>query len=266
MRPILFHLGELPVPAFWTMALLGFLLALLVVRAEVKRRGYGADVAYDIVLYAYIGGWVGARLFLIPTGWHLFRNDPLGFLLSGSGWVWYGGVIGGAVGVLWLARQRGMGLLTVSDITAPALAMGLAIGRIGCQLSGDGDYGVATTMPWGMSYPDGVVPTTETVHPTPVYEMLGCFAIFAYLWRRRWQPHVAGSQIAIYLIASGALRFLIEFVRRNPDWLFGLTTAQWFSVVSIAAGVLLLRRRDQAAVPLAASPIPPAQPPLPPPF
>src|SRR4051812_45034637 len=107
MRPILFHLGELAVPSFWTMALLGFLVAMLVVRSDAIRRGYGADFAYDLVLYAYIGGWVGARLFIIPTGWDLFVSDPIGFLLSGSGWVWYGGVVGGAVGVLWMARSRG---------------------------------------------------------------------------------------------------------------------------------------------------------------
>lgn len=241
MRPILFHLGELPIPAFWTMALAGFLVAFLVIKSDIQRRGYSVTLAYDMVLYAYIGGWVGARLFMIPTGWEYFTEDPLGFLLSGSGWVWYGGVVGGFLALVLLAQRRNLSLLALGDIAAPALAMGLAMGRIGCQLSGDGDYGVPTDLPWGMSYPNGVVPTTENVHPTPVYEMLGCYVIFGYLWRRRHQALPAGDLLGRYLIFSGFLRLAIEFVRRNPAWLLGLTTAQWFSVASIALGVWILR-------------------------
>jgi phosphatidylglycerol:prolipoprotein diacylglycerol transferase len=247
VRPILFELGELPIPSFWAMALLGFVLAFAVVRADLIRRGMPSVLAYDMILYAYVGGWVGARLFMIPTGWQYFIVDPLGFLLSGSGWVWYGGVIGGGVAVLWLFRRRGLPLALAGDIAAPALSMGLAIGRIGCQLSGDGDYGVPTDLPWGMSYPEGVVPTTERVHPTPVYEMIACFAILGYLWAR-YRPELPhGDLIGRYLILSGVVRFLIEFIRRNPAWLLGLTTAQWLSVACVVIGVILLRRAAQNA-------------------
>lgn len=240
MRPILFHLGDLPIPAFWTMAFLGFLAAFLVVRSDVVRRGYDVTFAYDITLYAYIGGWVGARLFILPTAWEYFVEDPIGILLSGSGWVWYGGVVGGALACFLLAYRRGVDIREMGDIAAPALAMGLAFGRIGCQLSGDGDYGVPTDLPWGMSYPEGIVPTTDRVHPTPVYEMAGSFALFGYLWHRRHHSGGVGELLGIYLACSGLLRFLIEFVRRNPDWLLGLTTAQWFSLGSIALGVGLI--------------------------
>lgn len=247
MRPVLFEIGELSVPSFWAMAFLGFVLAFVVVRADLIRRGKPVVLGYDLILYAYVGGWVGARLFLIPTGWEYFRDDPVGFLLSGSGWVWYGGVIGGALAVYILCRQRGMSLIEMGDIAAPGLAMGLAIGRIGCQLSGDGDYGVPTDLPWGMAYPDGIVPTTEVVHPAPVYEMLGCFAILAYLWVR-YRPELGtGDLLGRYLVLSGIVRFLIEFVRRNPGWLIGLTTAQWISVACIALGVVLVRRATPAA-------------------
>jgi len=251
MRPILFHLGELPIPAFWTMALLGFLAAFLVIRADVKRRGLDLALAYDIVLYAYIGGWVGARLFIIPTAWEYFVRDPIGILLSGSGWVWYGGVVGGGLAVWLLAYRRGVSMRVLGDIAAPALAVGLAFGRIGCQLSGDGDYGVPTDLPWGMSYPDGVVPTTDRVHPTPIYEMVGCFAIFAHLWRRYDHGDGAGHLLGRYLILSGVLRFAIEFVRRNPAWIIGLTTAQWFSIGSLLVGFWLIvtavRERPETA-------------------
>lgn len=243
MRPILFHFGDIPIPSFWAMAFLGFFAALLVVRRDVTERGYDVRYAYDMILWAYVGGWVGARLFVIPAGWQYFVDDPIAFLLSGSGWVWYGGVVGGAVAVLWWARGVGMPALVAADIAGPALAIGLAIGRIGCQLAGDGDYGVPTDLPWGMSYPDGVVPTTERVHPTPVYEMTLYFVIFAALWWQRGRGLRAGHLFGQYLVYSGVARFLVELVRRNPAWLVGLTTAQWFSLASIGLGIYLIRRR-----------------------
>lgn len=240
MRPILFELGGVAVPSFWVMAFLGFFLSFLIVRAGLARYGYDQRLAYDVALWAYVGGWIGARIFIIPTGWNYFVEDPLGFLLSSSGWVWYGGVIGGAVAVATWARNVGFPLLPLADVVAPALAIGLAVGRIGCQLAGDGDYGVATDLPWAMSYPNGVVPTEERVHPAPIYEMLGCFAIFGYLWRRGLRAHRPGELMARYLVLSALLRFAIEFVRRNPRWLLGLTTAQWMSVGAFAIGVALL--------------------------
>jgi phosphatidylglycerol---prolipoprotein diacylglyceryl transferase len=242
MRPVLFTVGAIPIPSFWAMVFLAFFVALLVIRRDMVERGFDARLAYDLVLWAYIGGWIGARLFVIPSGWKYFTEDPVAFLLSSSGWVWYGGVVGGAVGVLGWARAAGLPLAVVGDITAPALAIGLAIGRIGCQLAGDGDYGVPTDLPWGMSYPDGVVPTTDRVHPTPVYEMLLYAAIFVALWRQRGRGLPPGHLLGQYLLYSGAARFGVEFLRRNPGWIAGLTTAQCFSIASMAVGVWLIGR------------------------
>jgi len=240
MRPVLFHIGEIAIPSFWAMAFLGFFVGLLVVRRSVVERGYDLRLAYDMVLWAYIGGWIGARLFVIPAGWNYFVEDPIAFLLSSSGWVWYGGVLGGAVAVLLWAHRTGMPLAVAADIMAPALAIGLAIGRMGCQLAGDGDYGVPTDLPWGMSYPDGVVPTTDRVHPTPIYEMILYTAIFVVLWRQR-RGLAPGYLIGQYLVYTGVARFAVEFLRRNPPWLAGLTTAQWFSIASIGLGIYLIR-------------------------
>src|SRR5262249_50280027 len=156
MRPILFHIGDIAVPSFWTMAFLAFLLGFFAIRAEVARRRLDPRFAYDITLWAYVGGWGGARLFIIPTRWKYFGEDPIGFLTASSGWVWYGGLIGGAAAVLIWARSERLPALVVADIVAPALAVGLAVGRIGCQLAGDGDYGVPSDLPWAMSYPHGV--------------------------------------------------------------------------------------------------------------
>lgn len=223
------------------MAFLAFAAGFVVVHREAQRLGLGRDFAYDALLYAYIGGWAGARLFLIPTAWDLFRNDPIAFLLSGSGWVWYGGVFGGTLAVWVLARREGQPFLLVADVCAPALAIGLAIGRIGCHLSGDGDYGIPTSLPWGMSYPQGVVPTTERVHPAPLYEMVGSLAIFVHLWRRRFRAR-RGEIVGRYLVLACSLRFAIEFIRRNPAWLLGLTTAQAWSLALAAVGAWLWGR------------------------
>jgi phosphatidylglycerol:prolipoprotein diacylglycerol transferase len=246
MRPILFHLGGIAIPSFWAMAFLGFLAALIVVLRQFRERGYDDRLAYDMVLWAYVGGWVGARIFVIPAGWHYFVEDPIAFLLSSSGWVWYGGVVGGAIAVLTWARREGLSWLTVGDIAAPGLAIGLAIGRIGCQLAGDGDYGVPTDLPWGMSYPDGVVPTTARVHPTPLYELIGYLIIFAALWRER-RRLAPGHALGHYLVWSAVVRFCVELLRINPRWLLGLTTAQAFSIGSVALGVWLLRGGGAAA-------------------
>ena len=227
------------------MAFLGFLAAFFVVRYGLRRRDYDPRIAYDIILWGYVGGWVGARIFVIPAGWEYFVESPVLFLLSGSGWVWYGGVIGGALAIWLWARRNDIPILALGDICAPALSVGLGIGRIGCQLSGDGDYGVASDLPWAMAYPDGVVPTLERVHPAPVYEMIGCFLIAAYLLRLAAKGRPLGHQLGLYLIASGVVRFAIEFIRRNPAWLIGLTTAQWMSIGSIALGVFLVHNASE---------------------
>lgn len=253
MYPTLFTVFGIPVDAFWASVAAGFLVALLVVRSELQRLGRDRGAAYDLIFWAYVGGFVGARLFLIVTEWETFQRDPWTLLFSGSGWVWQGGVLGGAVAVLWKARRLGLPFGEVADIAALALAIGQAIGRIGCQLSGDGDYGIPTDLPWGMAYPDGVVPTSERVHPTPIYESLACLAIFTVLWRRRGVPHVPGARFGEYLVYSGAMRVAVEVVRRNPAVALGLTVAQWVGLLSIAVGaVLILRPGRSPAPPVAA--------------
>ncbi len=245
MRRTLFELFGYSVSSFWAMAFLGFLVAFWVVRQGLIRRGYDGRIAYDITLWGYVGGWAGARLFVIPTGWEYFVESPILFLLSGSGWVWYGGVIGGAFAICMWALRNQLPILAIADIAAPALAVGLGIGRIGCQLSGDGDYGIPSDLPWAMAYPDGVVPTLDRVHPTPVYEMIACFLLAAYLFRIAPTSRPMGYQMGIYLSVSAVVRFLIEFVRRNPAWILGLTTAQWMSFGSLALGLYLIRSASE---------------------
>jgi phosphatidylglycerol:prolipoprotein diacylglycerol transferase len=255
MYPVLFRVWGLEVESFWVSVVAGFLIALLVARAELRRMGHDVRLAYDLILYSYVGGFIGARLFLVFSAWEAFVRDPFEFLLSGSGWVWQGGVIGGTVAVAFIARRRGLPLGDAADLSGLCLAVGQAIGRIGCQLSGDGDYGIASELPWAMSYPNGVVPTDETVHPTPVYESALYFLVFAFLWRRRRRAHLPGSLFGEYLIYTGAIRFVVEFVRRNPAVAMGLTLPQLVSLASLAIGaaliVWLLRRGAAPPLPSA---------------
>lgn len=242
MYPVLFRVFGFEIEAFWVTVILGFLAALFVARAELRRTGHDVELAYDLILSSYVGGFVGARFFLIFSAWDAFRRDPFELLFSGSGWVWQGGVIGGAIAVVLAARRRAIPLADVADLAGPCLSIGQAIGRLGCQLSGDGDYGVASDLPWAMSYPNGVVPTEERVHPTPVYEMIAYAAIFVLLWRQRHWPRPAGNLLSQYLLLSGAARFAVEFVRLNPIVAWGLTLPQWVSLVWMIAGAGLLLR------------------------
>jgi phosphatidylglycerol---prolipoprotein diacylglyceryl transferase len=249
MQPEL-DLGPLTLQTFGIMFSLAFLGAGAVVARRLKEIGRPVDWAYELVFAALIGGLVGARLYYMADNWSSVEDDLFGNLFSGEGLVWYGGALGGVAGAfLWAYYRRFLGL-TLLDVTAPALALGYAIGRIGCQLSGDGDYGIGSSLPWAMAYPDGTVPTSEEVHPTPVYETLamGLVAWLLWSWRDRFRP---GLLFALYLVLSGAERFLVEFVRRNDEVLAGLTAAQLESVALVLVGSLWLalagRRRPLPA-------------------
>jgi phosphatidylglycerol:prolipoprotein diacylglycerol transferase len=215
---------------------IAFLLCGLVIARRLKELGKPVDWSYEIVFAALVGGFVGAR------AWYIAEHHDKGVfdtLFSGSGLVWYGGAIGGAVAVLAWAYRKGMVNVGLLDLCAPALALGYACGRIGCQVSGDGDYGKPWDGPWAMAYPDGVVPTDAEVHPTPIYETLSMGLAGLVLWQLR-DRLAPGRLFALYLVFAGIERFLVEFLRRNPDELLGLTTAQLLSVVMFAAGAVWL--------------------------
>src|SRR3954454_5051951 len=218
-----------------------FALAFLAAGALIAKRlgeiEKPVDWAYELCFSALAGGIVGSRVYFLVQNYDSVKDDLLGKLFSGAGLVWYGGLIGGAVAVLiWGHYRRFLGLALL-DLCAPALALGYAIGRCGCQLSGDGDYGKGWDGPWAMSYPDGTVPTDEAVHPTPVYETLAMGLGAWILWQLRDRVR-AGVLFAIYLLYAGAERFLVEFLRRNGAAALGLTAAQLGSLAMMAAGAV----------------------------
>jgi phosphatidylglycerol:prolipoprotein diacylglycerol transferase len=248
-------LGPLTLQTFGLMLGLGFVVAGLAASRFLKELGKPVDWAYEMVFAALVGGIVGARLWWVVENWSDAKDDVLSSLFSGAGLVWYGGALGGAAAVLLWARWRRFLTLPMFDVAAVPLAAGYAIGRIGCQLAGDGDYGIAWDGPWAMAYPNGTVPTTEEVHPTPVYETLamGLVAVLLWRWRHRWR---AGTLFGAYLILAGAERFLVEFVRRNDDVLVGLTQPQLLSIVMMVGGatwIWLLGRRAEARAPAGAA-------------
>jgi phosphatidylglycerol:prolipoprotein diacylglycerol transferase len=220
---------------------LSFVLCGAILSRRLRELGRPPDWAYEIVFAALVGGLVGARLWWALDHVDEVRGDLIGGLFGGSGLTWYGGALGGAAAVLAWSWRKGMFGLDLLDLCAPALAAGYAFGRIGCQISGDGDYGKPWDGPWAMAYPDGVVPTTDTVHPTPIYETLAMGLAAVVLWRLR-DRLAPGRLFALYLVLAGVERFLVEFLRRNPDAALGLTTAQLISVVMVVAGGVWLAR------------------------
>lgn len=253
------HLGPLTIPTFGLMVATGLLVAAYVLQADFDRRRDGFlkrgyvqetkepshhDEGFLIIGIAGISGLVGARLYHVLETPRELMADP-SMLYSRFGFAWFGGFIGGFIALFFLARHYRIPALEFMDLCSPAAAVGYAIGRIGCLLSGDGDYGVPTKLPWGMSFPNGVVPTAERVHPTPIYEFLIWTLIAVILWqvgKRTLNGEAAGRVFCGYLILTGVARFLIEFIRINPRSFFGMSNAQTASLVSIVLGIVLLLR------------------------
>ena len=231
------HIGPLTLQTFGLMFALAFLAAGALIARRLGEIGKPVDWAYEMAFSALAGGVVGSRVYFVIQNYDSVKHDLIGELFSGAGLVWYGGAIGGTLAMLAWARYRHFLGLALLDLAAPALALGYAIGRCGCQLSGDGDYGKAWDGPWAMSYPHGTVPTEQTVHPTPVYETLAMGLGAFVLWQLR-DRFRAGVLFAIYLLYAGTERFLIEFLRRNTESAFGLTSAQLESLGMMLAGAI----------------------------
>jgi phosphatidylglycerol:prolipoprotein diacylglycerol transferase len=238
-------LGPLDLQTFGICFALAFLASGALIGRRLPELGKPSDWTYELVFAALVGGLVGSRIDFLIQNWDEVSDDLLGNIFSGSGLVWFGGLVGGALGVLLWARWRRWLGLELLDACAAPLAIGYAVGRVGCQLSGDGDYGEASDLPWAMAYPEGTVATTEEVHPTPVYETLAMGFAAVVLWhlRDRFAP---GVLFGLYLILAGAERFLVEFIRRNDAVAAGLTLAQLVSLAMLAGGTALVLARRNA--------------------
>lgn len=269
MIPILLRLGPLDlfghpltltIYSYGLMMALGFIAADIVISAECRRRRINPDFATALVLWAAVGGLAGARLYDVLDNWRTYMADPAAIIWSGSGFVWFGGFFGGIVAAYFVARHYRLSFLATADMAGPALAIGQALGRIGCLVSGDGDWGLPSTVPWAMSFPKAIVGWNGQtvlkldahdnlvsgffpgvrVHPTPIYEAVLYVLVFAALWSLRGRIRTDGRLFYLYLALLGACRFTVEFWRINPRVLWGLSEAQLISVLMMVAGVVAL--------------------------
>ncbi|MGA3162348.1 MAG: prolipoprotein diacylglyceryl transferase [Terracidiphilus sp.] len=240
MIPFL-HIWHFNLPTFGLMLWLAAVTGAFVMDRSFHRARVTAD-ALSIVAVTVVFGIVGAKL------WHVidtpieFREMGWQVLWARDGYAWYGGLLFGIAALLFQGWWAKIGMLRTLDLAAPAAAIGQGIGRIGCFLSGDGCYGIATKLPWGMSFPNGIEPTPlgVRVQPTPLYEMAAYLLIGGWLWWRLGKKNSVGSIVGQYLLLSGIARFLVEFIRRNPKVLWGLSNAQLASAGAVVAGVVLI--------------------------
>jgi phosphatidylglycerol:prolipoprotein diacylglycerol transferase len=245
------HIGHFSIGTFGLCLWLASVFACWVLYANFRRYGVDAD-AIGVAAYTTVGGVVGAKLWHVLEDPTLLLHQPLLVLFDRAGFAWFGGLLAGIAVLWWSGRQAKIGGMGMLDLAAPAVSIGYGVGRIGCLVSGDGDYGIPTRLPWGMSFPHGLVPTDQRVHPTPIYEFFVALLIAWFLWR--WgakrgghAPMPLGQLTGEYLVLSGIARFLVEFIRINPRIYWGMSNAQVASLGSVAAGVLLIlwaRRRS----------------------
>jgi phosphatidylglycerol---prolipoprotein diacylglyceryl transferase len=271
--PLEFRFGPLNLTGYGLMMMVGFLVAGWVIQRDLRQRRMNEDYAADIVFAAVVGGIVGAKL------WYLFLAGEWGPVLRfvtldwgnvnwGSlrgGFVWYGGFLGGVVAVLLMGWRRGVPARWTMELTAAPLAVGYALGRVGCFLVND-DYGIPSSLPWAMTFPNGLPPTTVAnlermhvtfppgtnpadlvaVHPTQIYETALMLAAFWWLWRLRDHRHGTGWRFGVYLVLAGVERFAVEFLRAKDDHLLGpVTLAQVTSLALILVGLYLMQRLRQ---------------------
>ena len=257
MYPVLFKIGPFTIYGLGVFWALGALAAGWIIRLELRRYRYNPELASTMVVAAAMGGLLGARLIFIFEEWNSFMRAPLDFILSGAGFTWYGGMLGGALAVTWLVRRHRIPWLNAADISAPASALGYGIGRIGCFLAGDATWGKVTDVPWGVAFTNAIFgwvdpstgvpyPPGVKVHPTQIYELIQSLIVFGILWPLRKKTFPPGTIFWLYLVLAGSMRFLVEFWRVNPVVGLGMTEYQWISIVLVALGLLqILRVRQQ---------------------
>ncbi len=236
MYPTLFRIGEFEVTTFGALVAAGALIGLWVLSRELARSGL-PESGVDAALAGVVGGLVGAKLI-----WAIeFRDEGPFFslLFSRGGLSWFGGFLGGVLTGVWMLRRQNIPLMPALSAAAPALAIGHAIGRIGCFLVGD-DYGRPTTLPWGVAFPRGLPPTDVPVHPTQLYETAGLAVIAWALIRWRRQGVADAVVFGRYMVLAGLLRFLIEFVRINRPIAGPFTLAQLIALAVTAVGVAMI--------------------------
>ena len=242
MIPFL-HVGPLRLGTYGLMVWAGLVCGYLALQADMRRRRLPGD-PLNLILFLAIFGLAGSKLYHLLERPQEFFAHPLSMFFSASGFAWFGAVLGGLLVIILFSLKHKIPIFTLLDACSPAATIGYGVGRIGCLLSGDGDYGIPTKLPWCMRFPNGLVPTDQCVHPTPIYEFLGAGVIFLWLWRQSKVSADGGRSpgwvLGQYFVLTGLARFLVEFIRINPRVWFGLTNAQIASACSVIVGFVLM--------------------------
>jgi len=248
MYPILFNYKFINIGSYGLMLGLAFYLAFLLTERELIIRGKDPELAYKLLLVIIPSAIVGAKIFHIFENMGEFLRDPKGMIFSGAGLSVYGGFILAFLLSMILIRKSKESILDIFDITVPAMTLAYGVGRLGCHVSGDGCYGIATTTFLGTPYPNGIVPVTAAVFPTPLFESFFSFMFFILFMKMRKRDLPAGFIFFLYLILNGTARFLVEFIRLNPKVMLDMTQGQIIAVLYIITGALgLFLVRKQAA-------------------
>ena len=271
MYPIIYDFGvvdlfgfqfRLAIYSFGLMLVIAFYACYFLLEKDLKELGHDEKLASDIIFWSALGGIIGSKIYHVIENLDqiLASSNPLSMIFSGSGLVFLGGLIGAVVAVTIVLNKYEVSWLKFSDQLAPLILLGYAIGRLGCFLVGD-DYGIPSSLPWAMSFPEGLPPTTTSifeyqfpwvdisglpagvikVHPTQMYETLICSILFYLLWSKRNNILVPGSLFFQYLILAGSERFIIEFLRTNEKYVFDIFSgAQILSILMIIIGSYFL--------------------------
>ena len=252
MIPRILQIGPIPINSFGLMVALGFFAGMYVLARSFERNGLPPELAEKYVIAAAISGLLGARLWFIMIYYGEINRPFIEVLFSSAGFVFYGGFLIALATLFILTRIDKISFAKFIDSVGPTMAIGYAIGRVGCQLSGDGDYGLATTSFWGMSYAQGVVPTPPGIEafPTPVFESVMALLVCAVLLKVEKDRLLQApfSRFGLYLLFMSIERFLIEFIRIEDRYAYGLSEAQLIAVGLFLVGLILtLRNRFVSA-------------------
>ncbi len=240
MYPELLEIGDFVISSFGVMVAAAFLVAYWLGVKEFERKNLQEKLLSDLLLTSIAGGIIGAKLLYLLENVPIneILENPIYHIFSRGGLTFYGGLFA-AVFLAWIVcRKNRVNFWLIGDATAPSMAIGYSIGRIGCFLVGD-DYGVPSDLPWSMAFPNGLPPTVEKVHPTQLYEIIIMGLVFVYLWKIRKRNFKTGYLFSIYLILAGSERFLMEFIRNTtPSSIPGLSIAQLMAVFIVLVGTL----------------------------
>ena len=237
MYPILFNYKLITIGSYGLLLGMAFYISFLLLEREFTLKKIDPELAYKLLIVIIPSAIIGAKLFHIFENFTEFLSSPSAMIFSGAGLSVYGGFVLSFLSAMIVIKKNNEGILKIFDATSPSMALGYAIGRLGCHASGDGCYGLPTDSFLGMAYPNGIVPVTVNVFPAPLFESFASLIFFLILMRLRKKEMKTGVIFFIYLIMNGFARFSIEFIRLNPVTSIGFTQAQIVAACFIATGI-----------------------------